>query len=1045
MNERLFAAGSRRWILALCLCLAASSAGLQAQSGSASQFLFPRFVSNSGASTGITIFNPNSGAATITLTFRGRDGKLVANVSDPITLTVHALGQVAKTAGELFGAAVSLDGSLAISSSAAGLVAIYQTFDPPPTFIDGSDAAEASLSLVFPVIPGSTEGISEIDLANPNLRDTSVDLKLWSLDGKLQGAVTITVPGGGTYHNLAQNVFPPGTSFSRASHITATSKARNVLSAAQSVAGASLFAGFSSSASLGGTVDLAALNAVPLTQASNSGVIPFFRTGGQDASTLALVNLEPVIEYVSVTAVSNNGSTLGAHLVTLKPQGGLRAPVQSIITEIGSHEQEGWLLLQSSGRMVGNIIYGRGDAGSLTAIPVQRTPKAEFVFPKLLQGSGFHTDFTLVNPTPVTSTAEIQIIAGDGVTVAANQITLGPSQRESISLSALLPEVGDLPDGVVHVVSNGALFAAAEISSDSGSITWNVAPEDTSFLASPLNSFAVTGIVTVNDKPAAGFRVALAGPVEMTTTSGEMGTYVFRDLPQGSYSMAVDQFGFQFAPAQATFDITDASKRQNFQGFTAANGILVQPDSLRVGSQDTTVTIFGRDFNPTSQAFVDSLQLLTTFVDSTQLQAVVPAYLMASASIFNIAVVTNGSGVSPNVSQTFAVVAYQDKPVLTKAITSGALVEGGPAGNVTLQGTGFLEGAVVKVNGASDGIQVTVISDAEIVVYLPAPYLEHGGIYPVSVENPYPAGAESNVQLLVVYYPPPAVEAVLPGVCSARLELDAGPLNIDVLGFGFRRGAVVLFNDLPLVTSYCETDAYCLSTHLFAKIPAGLLRKAGFGEVRVQNPDPSVANSEVTFVRIDGLQPTITSVLSGSATIVDSSAEFSMPIIVEGTNFGPDTSVQIFPPNPGDPPADAAVELISSIQLVVWITVSYPDSLGEWTVQVTNSPPGGGSSDAVSFLISEGSFVAEPFLTSLSPRTVAPGGPSFTLTINGCNLKPGAVINFDTTPLVTTVLSTWQVRAVVPASLILSAGRIPISVTNPDDGGTSNWLFLDIR
>ena len=65
--------------------------------------------------------------------------------------------------------------------------------------------------------------------------------------------------------------------------------------------------------------------------------------------------------------------------------------------------------------------------------------------------------------------------------------------------------------------------------------------------------------------------------------------------------------------------------------------------------------------------------------------------------------------------------------------------------------------------------------------------------------------------------------------------------------------------------------------------------------------------------------------------------------------------------------------------------------------------------------------------------------------MNGNNFKAGAVINFRTTPLVTTVISKNQVRAVVPATLIRVAGKIPISVTNPDTGGTSNKLFLDVK
>jgi hypothetical protein len=65
--------------------------------------------------------------------------------------------------------------------------------------------------------------------------------------------------------------------------------------------------------------------------------------------------------------------------------------------------------------------------------------------------------------------------------------------------------------------------------------------------------------------------------------------------------------------------------------------------------------------------------------------------------------------------------------------------------------------------------------------------------------------------------------------------------------------------------------------------------------------------------------------------------------------------------------------------------------------------------------------------------------------VNGTNFKSGSVIYFNYLPLVTTVISDRQVRAQVPSTLIRYAGRIPISVQNPDNGGTSNRLFLEVR
>jgi hypothetical protein len=257
---------------------------------------------------------------------------------------------------------------------------------------------------------------------------------------------------------------------------------------------------------------------------------------------------------------------------------------------------------------------------------------------------------------------------------------------------------------------------------------------------------------------------------------------------------------------------------------------------------------------------------------------------------------------------------------------------------------------------------------------------------------------------------------------------------------------MVLFNNEPLITTHCENDPYCLSTRLYATIPSEMLRESGFAAIAVQNPAPSLASSQAVYVEVRGLQPTITSVVPGSASLLDTPFNYSIPIVVSGTNFGPQTQVRIYKvgspeiPEFGDPR-----QVLSSNQLIHTIEVSYLEALGEWRVEVANPPPGGGQSDAVSFIIDSGSMVANPFLVSITPNMVAAGGPSFTLILNGTNFKSGAYVLFYTTPLVTTVISDKQLRAEVPASLIQSAGRIPIKVINPDSGGTSNYLFLEIR
>jgi hypothetical protein len=328
-----------------------------------------------------------------------------------------------------------------------------------------------------------------------------------------------------------------------------------------------------------------------------------------------------------------------------------------------------------------------------------------------------------------------------------------------------------------------------------------------------------------------------------------------------------------------------------------------------------------------------------------------------------------------------------------------------------------------------------------VLAVLPASFFAHGGIFPVVVKNTLPSNIESNMQLLTVYYPSPEIEGVIPDELPVKLEPGSGSVDIEVNGFSFRRGAIVLFNETPLATRYCENDDYCLATRLYATIPAGLLRESGYAQITIQNPSPSLEGSGTWFLQVNGLMPTITGVVPGSATIFASTGEYTMPVIVNGTNFGPQTQVAIF--RDGEEPSfESPSKVLSSTQLYFAFDVSYPDSLGIWNVNVWNPPPAGGIS-VYQFLLSEKSFDLSPFLISIDPTVVAAGGPGFTMTITGTNFVMGSQVQFLNILLPTTFVNSGRLTVEIPPDLIRKAGKFPIKVINPSNGGASNRLFLE--
>src|SRR5438093_12620277 len=81
-------------------------------------------------------------------------------------------------------------------------------------------------------------------------------------------------------------------------------------------------------------------------------------------------------------------------------------------------------------------------------------------------------------------------------------------------------------------------------------------------------------------------------------------------------------------------------------------------------------------------------------------------------------------------------------------------------------------------------------------------------------------------------------------------------------------------------------------------------------------------------------------------------------------------------------------------------------------------------------------FVNQP----LVPSAVAPGGPDFTLTVNGTGFVSGATVNWNGTPLATTFVSSSQLTATVPAANIAVAGTASITVVNPTPGGGASSI-----
>jgi hypothetical protein len=125
---------------------------------------------------------------------------------------------------------------------------------------------------------------------------------------------------------------------------------------------------------------------------------------------------------------------------------------------------------------------------------------------------------------------------------------------------------------------------------------------------------------------------------------------------------------------------------------------------------------------------------------------------------------------------------------------------------------------------------------------------------------------------------------------------------------------------------------------------------------------------------------------------------------------------------------------ISSTQLTASVPANLIASVATAQVTVTNPTPGGGSSTQLPFAIVN----PTPVLSSLSTTSAPVGSAPLSLAITGSKFVAGSVVRWNGVDRATTFNSATQVTATIPATDLVFAGSVAITVANPTPGGGSS-------
>jgi Subtilase family/Fervidolysin N-terminal prodomain len=260
--------------------------------------------------------------------------------------------------------------------------------------------------------------------------------------------------------------------------------------------------------------------------------------------------------------------------------------------------------------------------------------------------------------------------------------------------------------------------------------------------------------------------------------------------------------------------------------------------------------------------------------------------------------------------------------------------------------------------------------------------------------------------------------------------------SLQVIGRSFLRGAVIRWNGSDRPTTYVH------ASELTATISAGDLASAGTAQITVFNPAPNGGpeSAPVPFnIYSSYPKPTLTSFAPNPF-----SEDLGMMLTLTGTGF---VSGSVVRWNGVDRPFDlyGSNLIISSNQLEMVPFAVDTEAAGTAQVTVFNPAPGGGSSNALTLSIVN----PVPRLKFLSPGSVSPGGPAFTLWAFGANFNKVSVVRWNGSDRPTRHAAFSSVRFIMSAAIratdIASPGTAEVTVFTPTPGGgTSNPVMFSI-
>ncbi len=461
--------------------------------------------------------------------------------------------------------------------------------------------------------------------------------------------------------------------------------------------------------------------------------------------------------------------------------------------------------------------------------------------------------------------------------------------------------------------------------------------------------------------------------------------------------------------SQVTVFCTSTSQTSGSFAFQVNNPVpaatSLSPATASMGGTAFTLSVTGSSFVNGATVQWNGSARTTSFVSSTQLNATINAADITNSGTASVTVnnPTPGGGVSNALTFTINNII----PTLT-SLAPTSQTAGGVTFTLTVNGTGFVTGAIANWNGAA--LATTFKSSSKLTATVPAVDIANAGTFPVTATNPAPGGGTSASQTFTVNNPRPTITTLAPTSKTA----GGAAFTLSVTGTNFVSTSVVNWAGTARTTSFVS------KTKLNATINAADIALAGTFKVTVTNPTPGGGTSGSSDFTVNNAVPTLASISPTSAST--GSAAFTLT--TTGTNYVAGSKIQWNGTN-------LATTVVSATSLTATVPASDIASAGTASVTVNNPTPGGGTSATKTFNINN----AVPTITSLNPASATAGGAQLTVTVNGTGFVTNSTVNWNGAGRATTYTSSTKLTATITAADIALAGTANITATNPAPGG----------